>query len=271
MRKLLETALLFALAVLAASPALAQVEAFKYDAARVPVGKVYHYLKTNVDGTIPEHVSIRVAGPNRIESYKFHPGEPPAALVIADMDWAAFSVRSIESLHLLADGSRKTMATLTALDGGKRVKVDLPMLGKPPDTVEIGRIPWHIYNFDLASLAFAMPHLVDPKGRFTIGIADPNFGEGPVFLYRGEAEVAYVGEETRAGVLCRKYRIDGPALRNRGGFLWINHAEGHVEDIEIDLPDNPNWKSFKLKLTGVESMGQAAWERFQKAKLQPAG
>jgi hypothetical protein len=262
----------FALALflaLGGLPAAAQVEAFRYDAARVPVGKVYHYLKTNVDGTHPEHVSIRVAAPDRIESFKFHPASPPAGLVIADMDWSVFSVRKIDSWQVEADGQRKLAATLTALDGGKQVRVELPMLGKPAETVEIGRLPWHIYNFDLASLGFAFRHLVDPRGRFTIGIADPSFAEGPAFLYRGEAEVAYVGEETRNGVLCRKYRIDGLGLNHRGGFLWVNQAEGHVEGAEIDLPDNPAWQSFKFKLTGVESMDEAAWESFQKKQLQP--
>lgn len=38
---------------------------------------------------------------------------------------------------------------------------------------------------------------------------------------------------------------------------------------EIDLPDNPAWKSFKFKLTGVETKDEAAWESFQKKQLQP--
>src|SRR5688572_33489956 len=45
--------------------------------------------------------------------------------------------------------------------------------------------------------------------------------------------------------------------------------DGHVEDAEIDVPDNPAWKSFKFKLTSVESMDEAAWESFQKKQLQP--
>lgn len=265
----LALAVFLALGGLPGTATEAQVEAFRYDASRVPVGKVYHYLKTNVDGSHPEHVSIRVASPDRIESFKFHPGEPPAALVIADMDWSVFSVRKIDSWHRMGDGERKLMATLTALDGGKRVQVEIPQLGKAAETIEIGRLPWHVYNFDLASLGFAFRHLIDPKGRFTIGIADPTFAEGPAFRYRGEAEVAYVGEETRAGVLCRKYRIDGLGLNHRGGFLWVNQAEGHIEDAEIDLPDNPAWQSFKFKLTGVETMDEAAWESFQKKQLQP--
>ena len=35
------------------------------------------------------------------------------------------------------------------------------------------------------------------------------------------------------------------------------------------IPDNPAWKSFKFKLTRVESMDEAAWESFQKKQLQP--
>ena len=273
MRRLVTFAAVLMLSAFAAVPAGAQVEpfqGFRYQPDRVPLGRVYHYLKTNIDGTRPEHVSILLKARHRIESFKYHPGEEPAGLVTADMDWAVFSVRRIESWQVFADGTRKLAAKLEALDGGKRVRVEMPMLDKPAETVEIGRLPWHIYNFDLASLGFTLPHLVDPTGRFTIGIADPNFGpEGPVFGYKGEVEVTYVGEETRNGVLCRKYRIDGPGLQNRGGFLWTNHAEGHIEDIEIALPDNPNWQSFKFRLTGVETMDRAAWERFQREKIQP--
>lgn len=263
------------LAALAALPApvhpqVEVFEGFRYHPERVPTGRVYHYLKTNLDGTNPEHVSILLKARHRIESFKFHPGEEPAALVIADMDWSVFSVRRIESWQVFRDGTRKLAARLEAQDGGRRVRVEMPMLNKPPETVEIGRRPWHVYNFDLASLGFALPHRVDPTAPFKIGIADPNFGaEGPVFGYKGEVDVVYVGEETRNGVLCRKYRIDGPGLENKGGFLWVNQAEHHIEDIEIALPDNPNWQSFKFRLTGVETMDRAAWERFQRDKLQP--
>lgn len=269
-------ALLLVLWTLPALPAIAAdarpggFQGFEYQPDRVPMGRVYHYLKTNLDGTQPEHVAIRLKSRHRIESFKYHPGEEPAGLVIADMDWSVFSVRRIESWQVFADGTRKLAAKLDAQDGGRRVRVEMPMLNKPAETVDIGLLPWHIYNFDLASLGFTLPHRVDPKASFKIGIADPNFAaEGPVFLYKGEADVVYVGEETRNNVLCRKYRIDGPGLQNRGGFLWVNQAEHHIEDIEIDLPDNPNWKSFKFRLTGVETMFRDDWERFQREKLQP--
>lgn len=265
MRRLLLPALLLAATLV---PAQAQVEAFRFQSDRVQVGKVFHYLKTDFDGTHPEHVSIWVADRDHIESFKFHPGESPAALVTAEMDWSTFSARSLVSWQLYSDAPRKLAAKLDPVDG-KRVRVEVPVLGKPAETVEIGFLPWHIYNFDLASLNIALPHLADPQGRFKVGIADPNFADGPTFIYRGEAEVSYLGEETRGGVLCRKYRIDGPGLQNRGGFLWVNQAQGHIEDAEIDLPDNPAWTHFKFRLTGVETMDRQAWERYQKEQIKP--
>lgn len=250
-----------------ALPAGAQVEAFRYQPEKVTVGKVYHYVKTNLDGTHPEQISIRVADKDRIESFKFHPGSPPAALVTAKMDWPTFSASRLESLQVFGDGTRKLAATLQTQEGGK-VRVEIPLLGTPAETVEIPRTPWHIYNFDLASLNFAFRHLVDPKGRFTVGIADPMFRqEGPSFVYKGEVEVAYAGEEARGGVPCRKYRIDGKGLENRGGFFWVDAAEGHFVDVEIDLPDNPDWKTFKFQLQKVEEMDVPAWERFMKDQL----
>ena len=64
-------------------------------------------------------------------------------------------------------------------------------------------------------------------------------------------------------------RRPGAGFCARPGCLWTNHAEGHIEDIEIALPDNPNWQSFKFRLTGVETMDRASWERFQREKIQP--
>ncbi len=62
-----------------------------------------------------------------------------------------------------------------------------------------------VYNFDLGSLNFAFRHLAEPEKSFTLGIADPTLAEqGPVFAYKGEVEVKFVGEEKREGVLCRK-------------------------------------------------------------------
>ena len=44
-------------------------------------------------------------------------------------------------------------------------------------------------------------------------------------------------------------------------------GESHFEDVEIALPDNPEWQSFKFKLERVERMTRAGWEAFMKAQF----
>jgi hypothetical protein len=239
--------------------------AFGFKPKKVAAGTVYHYLKTNIDGTQPEHVSQFVADEKYLEAFKFHEKGERAGLVVAEMDWNLFSVRKLESWQVWAT-ERKLFATLEYLDAEKTVEVSIG--GKKAGRTAIKFLPFHVYNFDFGSLNMAFPHLKDPKKSFTVGIADPTFkNDGEIFTYRGEATVVFVGDEPRNNAKCRKYRIDGAGLENRGGFIWVNKKGGHIEDMEIDLPDNPEWKSFKFKLVRTEKMNRDGWEKFIEAQF----
>lgn len=266
-RSLLAT-LTVLLSLCSMTPAQESLAAFRYQPGKIVTGVVYHYLKTNIDGTNPEHISIRIAARDRIESFKFHPQGTRAGLVIAQMDWQMFSVKRLESWQVYKDKEKVLAATLVYLPASKEVAVTLPFLNRPTENVAIPFLPFHVYNFDFASLNFAFPHLINPRQPFRVGVSDPTFSEeGPAFRYRGEVEVAYLGEELRDGSRCRKYRIDGPGLENRGGFIWVNKRTGYFQDVEIQLADNPNWQTFKFKLQKVERMNQAEWEKFMKAQF----
>ena len=84
---------------------------------------------------------------------------------------------------------------------------------------------------------------------------------------KGGVTVTYLKDERRNDVPVRKYRIDGAGLQNRGGFIWVNKRRGWVEDMERDLPDNPEWTSFKFKLLRVERMDRAGWEKLIESQL----
>jgi hypothetical protein len=258
-------AMMVCLLVFSRTAAQDDVKKFRYQPEKISVGTVYHYVKTNIDGTHPEQISIYVAARDRIESFKYHTKGERAGLVIATMDWANFSVRRLESWQVFAGDEKKLFATLTYADG--ETTVSIPSTGKPDEKTKINHLPFHVYNFDLASLNFAFRHLVNPRATLTIGIADPTFKESPLFAYKGEAEVKYVGEESRNGAPCRKYKIDGPGLANRGGFIWVNKAKEHIEDMEIALPDNPDWQTFKFLLKRTEQMTPGAWAAFIKAQF----
>lgn len=263
--------LTFSLALLSfvsAARAQESLTAFRYQPRKIVTGVVYHYLKTNIDGTNPEHISIRIAAKDRIESFKFHPKGARAGLVIATMDWSIFSVKTLESWQVYKDKEKVLAATLVYLPDTKEVAVTLPFMNRSTEKVSIPFVPFHVYNFDFASLSFAFPHLVNPTKTFRIGVSDPTFSDaGPAFRYRGEVDVTFIGNTVRGGVPCRKYRIDGPGLENKGGFIWINRRTRYFEDVEIQLADNPNWQTFKFKLKKMERMNDAEWQSFMKAQF----
>ena len=241
------------------------VKKFRYQANKISVGTVYHYVKTNIDGTHPEQISIYVAAEDRIESFKFHPQGERAALVVAQMDWTNFSAKRLQSWQVFARGERKLFATL-AYAGGETT-VSIPSSGKADEKTAIRHLPFHVYNFDLSSLNIAFRHLINPRASFTIGLADPTFKETPLFAYKGEATIEYLAEEQHNGAWCRKYKIDGSGLEHRGGFIWVNQAKEHIEDMEIALPDNPDWQTFKFLLQRIERLSAAEWEAFIKAQF----
>jgi hypothetical protein len=239
------------------------MSAFRFKPEKIQVGQVYHYVKSNLDGSDPERVSLYVAAPDRIESYKFHPGASPAGWVMATMDWETFSAGRLESWQVHAEEEQDFVARLEYLSEARAVEVEIPMLGPGVDQVAIPHLPFHMYNFDLASLNFAFRHLADPDQPFTVGIIDPTFQpEGPAVVYRGEVELRFVGVEPRAGIVCRKYAMDGAGLDHRGGFIWVDQQGDHFVDVEIDLPDNPNWENFKFRLEGIEQMTAEVWQAF---------
>jgi hypothetical protein len=234
----------------------------------LPVGTVLHYLKTNIDGTRPEYVSQFIAARDVMEAFKFHQGEPPAGLVVAEMDWRTFSARTLKSWRVLSKTERQLFGTITFDARARRAEVSLPAVRQGVESFAFRQLPVHLYNFDFGSLNFAFPHLARPERSFTIGVVDPTFEErGPMVEYKGEVTVSYERDERRNDVATRKYRVDGAGLKNRGGFIWVNKKRGWIEDMEIALPDNPAWTSFKLRLLRVEKMSRAEWDSFMAQQL----
>ena len=59
---------LLLLASAVATPVSAQSSAFRYQPERAPVpGTVWHYTKSNIDGSAPWHLDLYVASPTRID------------------------------------------------------------------------------------------------------------------------------------------------------------------------------------------------------------
>jgi hypothetical protein len=257
---------LAAIIAIFAATAFAQPPVYKLRPERIAVGTVYHYVKTNTDGTQPEQISLYIATRDRIESYKFHPKGSRAGLVTAEMNWKNFVPAKLESRQVFPTGERKLFATLTLDADEKNITVSIPSAKPEPETVKVESMPFHLYNFDLASLNVTLPHLADPKKAFTVGIVDPTFKPEPLVAYKGELRVTYEKDEQRNGVETRRYRAEGNGIGGKG-TIWVNKKLGHIEDMEFDVANNPDWKTFKLKLTKTEKMTADQWQSFIAAQF----
>ena len=247
-----------------ASEAWGQVSAFSYDSNRVSVGRAYEYVKSNRDGTRSTQVTVYAAAPDRLESLKWDSGGDAATVVTATLDWERFSVRDLESRRLRRDAPDVRQGTLTTdLDRGALLVSFLP-----ESAVSVRVWPWHSYDFDFASLAAALPHLVDPEAGFVFARMDVVYrGDEVGFADLGPVEVSFERRETRGGRETRRYRLSGPGLANMTGWLWTDLRDAMLLEYELPFSDEPGFIDCRLRLVRAIELQPAEWETYKRAKV----
>lgn len=246
------------------------LDQFCFRPDRVKVGTVLHYLKSNIVGSYPARIFIHIPDYEHLEVVKLEAHGMDAALVKAHMDWTAFSADHLESWILLRDGRRTPQASLSSSFKDKTFTISWK---KRHDTVRVQHYPVHVYNFDFISLNHILPHWQYPEGEVTIGVLQPNFDSDPRSLlkYEGTANLTYLGPEGREGQVCRKYGIGGPGLGQKAGFVWFDAQNGYIQDIEIPVPDNPDWQDFKLRFVSIQQMDLRQWNDFVADEVRKLG
>ena len=241
-----------------------QVEAFRHDPARVPVGRIYEYVKSNRDGSRPSRISLHVAGPDRLESLKWAPGDTVASLVVATMDWTRSSVRRLESWVLVRGAPPSLRATLDTDSSGAGVRVSFA----PDSLLPIRGWPWHSYDFDFASLNLAFADLVQPEAPFTFQRADIVYAESwPPFADMGPVNVRFVRREQRSGLEVRVYQLGGPGLQDQTGTMWVSVQGAYVVEYEFPFPDEPGYTDVRLQLDRIRRATAAEWEELKRTRV----
>lgn len=139
------------------------MEAFRYQPEKIVVETLYHYEKSNIDGSHGHDIALYVAAQDQIEVFKWLAGETAATFVTATIDWTTFSEAESKSWYVDNRGVRTLVATSKQLAGTNQLWATLNLEGKQYEqTLTIGHYPWHSYDFDLATLNFAFRHLVAP-------------------------------------------------------------------------------------------------------------
>jgi hypothetical protein len=243
--------------------------------AKDRVGRIYHYVRTNVDGSDPEDVYVYRKSVETLEVYKSRRKCANAAFVTATMDMARGYATKIVAGRLTRQGQQEKFASLDYDAATRTLALRVELAGQDPieRSVMVEKEPWHLYDFDLASLTVAAPRLENPREGFSFGlalvIADP--GRQDPLVYLGEAEAAFRGEERRLDRATLKFALGGPAFGSFGGNLWLDAKEGHVVDVETGFPNHLEYDDFKLALRGVDDGGATAWARLLREHYEGCG
>jgi hypothetical protein len=252
-----------AAAFFAACTAAAQVTALEFRSERAVKGRVFNYLKSNIDGSHAGEISVFVADGTRIESLKkWATPDHRATLVIAEMDWPRFSVRRFEAWELTCNEPPTPKATLQTSDDGTEIAISI--LDRP---VRVGHWPWHSYDFDFASLSLVLPHLRDPRAEFAFWRTDFIFSDPPSFGELGEIRLAFERSETRNGKATRRYSIAGPGLGDTRGKWWSDAKTGVLVEFEIPIPDEPGYKDVHMRLLSTRHMTTDEWTAAKRAAV----
>jgi hypothetical protein len=259
LRKTLITCLT-SLLLLVSAPALAQLDAFHYREARVPVGKVLHYLKSERDGSHPSRISVHVPEPERIESLKWSESGEEATLVVAWMDWSRFSVRRFEAWQLTRGQDPRRSATLDVRGDA----LHMSLMERP---VPLHHWPWHSYDFDFTSLNLALPHRRSPRAELSFWRTDFVYGDPPTVAELGELRLTYQGRDRRDGRAAWRYTLGGAGLEGHQGSWWVDRRSGLTLAFELPVGDEPGYRDVRLRLLSIEPMTPEGWESFKASAI----
>lgn len=240
-----------------APPALAQAGAWRLDPARVPVGQVFHFVKSQRDGSHVANISVYLSSAERVEALKWDAGSDQATLVVAGLDWSRFSVRRFEGWRLARGAAPERRVTLDVT--GDQLSMSLM-----PGPMRISHWPWHSYDFDFTSLNLSLPHLVDPEGTVRFWRTDFVYGDQPTVAELGEVTMRFEARERRRGVDVRRYSIGGPGLGNQSGTWWADARTGLLVEYELPVGDEPGYDDVRLRLESSRKLGAAEWAAFKR-------
>ncbi len=272
MRSAMKSLLLAASAGVLAGCASAPEE-WRYNSENNALGRIYYYERTNSDGSMDERVAVFRRDEINLEVYKSVSLCLNAALVTAKMDWDAFSASSLTGGSLRPDAQHVEFAFMTwnKETGIIDIVVKLPD-GDLRNEVKVETRPWHLFDFDFASLTVATPHLSSRTGAFTFGmpLAWVNPDVDDPFVWMGDVTARYQQDEERLGVASRRYKLTGTALtgeRSTGaeGALWLAAEGGHVVDAILPVPNHDGYKDFRLRLLKVSDGGETEWTNLLRA------
>jgi hypothetical protein len=229
-------------------------------AALTAPSPIFHYVRTNRDGSEPEHVVHYRPTRTTISVYKWTSKCTTAAYVTADMDDDLRSGRAFFAGRVAPDGRQRQFGRLTLDPSTLTLSADVT----PPGGTRIEAkhalraTSFLLYDFDFADFnSFLQEH--EPKFDFSYALPVIWPSDPSIFRDLGMLRAHYAGAEQHLGRETVRYdlRVEGPTPST--GTLWVDAKDWFIVEAELGLPNHMEYKDFHLKLDKVEAGGAANW------------
>ena len=223
---------------------------------------VYHYRRTNADGSEAEDIHVFAEAPGRIAVMKEKSRCTNAAYVTAAIDPASGQAKVLVGGSLTREGTQAPAAWMTAEDGGKRLAIRLatgPRSVHLEDSIDV-RPPIHLYDFDFADMAAHPPRAIGARADFNFDLPLFLFTDGSFdFRNRGRVYLRGAAPTRHFGGPAIRYRASGAA---GNGSFWFDARSGVLLEARLPLANHSEYRDFRLRLIRTH-YGEASW----KAKL----
>lgn len=230
--------------------------------APASVGQLYHYVRSNHDGTTPEQIYQYRASETRLEVGKMVSNCTNAAFVTAELDLARGQPRELVGGRLGRDLNQEAFAWLTYDATSRELHARIPQAGI--DTrVSVEGEPWIIYDFDLSELNARSAGRAPAREdfRFAVALIWPEEGAASPFRNLGWANARFAGAERRLDRIALRFEVSG----GLNGQLWLDARAGHILEASFAEPNHMEYENFRLVLQSVETNGAASWHEARAA------
>ena len=236
------------------------------------IGRIYSYVRSDRDGAEAETIRVYRRDRTHIEVSKMRGRCNNAAYVTATLDIEGGYATRLGGGRLRPNAGREEFAVLTYDPAARRIEARIDPPGGAPIALALAvpDTPWHIYDFDLASLTVAAQYRPDRRADMSFGmpLIWPDGGPEGLLRYLGRADLRFVREEAHLGRRALRFEAGGPAFGTRGGPIWFDAAEGHVLEASWGIPNHSEHRDFRLLLTGISDGGPEEWRRLLSAHYE---
>ncbi|NIJ22466.1 hypothetical protein [Sphingomonas japonica] len=210
---------------------------------------------------------MRFSSPTLVEVVKTRARCSSAAYVTATMDPEIGYAVSLSAGRLLPNAERKVFGDLTQVKNGSlrlHMATDAGPLNETM-ALPLGR-PWHLYDFDLASLNAALVGHVPNRQPIQFSLPLAWNGGPPILRNLGSVTLNFVAAEQHNGQPALRYRATGTSAAFTGGPIWLDARRGHILTVEWGTPNHAEYRDFTLRLHHVHH-GANAWRRLLSGHL----